>query len=131
MMTMYRWYDSGDNGLAEDESMSIYWCKRAADLDDPDALLELAYYYLYGAWETDRIQGAVKLTQAAMLGNAHAIYKLVRQYHFGEEGFSESASAALYWANKFQAIPDSADKREWMSGPAGNVLKTVLEFDEF
>ena len=129
MKTMFEWYQFGAYGFAEDESMAFYWIKRAADLDDPSALVELAFCYQDGSGtEEDLTQFAVKLTQAGMLGSSpYATYMLVKNYHFGYDGFKKSASDALYWAKKMKALPDSGDKRAWLSGYSGGVIKAVLD----
>ncbi len=129
MMTMSAWYDGGENGLAEDESMAFYWMKRAADLDDPIALVGLSYCYLVGSGtEKDLNQYAVKLTQAAMLGCINAMCMLVRNYHRGrpEFNFKKSASDALYWAKKVNSLPESPTKTRWMASWGGACVKAVL-----
>ena len=123
------WYRYGFNGLAEDQSMAFYWFKRGADLDDPAALSNLADCYYEGrGTEKDPTQYAIKLTQAALLGDSHAIYSMATNYYVGDNGFKKSASDALCWAKKMETVPvpSQEEKRARVIWKDLEIIKDIL-----
>ena len=114
------WYRYAFNGLAEDHSMAFYWFKRAADLDDPGGMADLAHCYYEGrGTEKDPAQAMIKLTQSATLGCCHAIFSMIIKYHHGDRvlGIKKSASDALYWAKKLESLPcTTAQKKRSRDG---------------
>ena len=123
------WYRYAFNGLAEDQSMAFYWFKRGADLDDPAALSNLADCYYEGrGTEKDPTQYAIKLTQAALLGDSHAIYSMATNYYVGDNGFKKSASDALCWAKKMETVPvpSQEEKRARVIWKDLEIIKDIL-----
>ena len=118
MKSVAEWYEEGWYGLAQDPTLSFYWSKRAADLDDPSALYKISRAYYSGdGVPKDLMTAAVKMTQAAMLGSPRAIYSLAATYEYGWHGFAKSPSDALHWAKRLQSLSLSEGDKWWQSTP--------------
>ena len=118
MKSVAEWYEEGWYGLAQDSTLSFYWTKRAADLDDPSALYAISRAYRNGKGVPQNpTTAAIFLTQAAMLGCAVANYLIARNYHEGVQGFAKSPSDALHWAKRLQSLSLSEGDKWWQSTP--------------
>ena len=129
MNTLGWWFLYGWNGHDKDQELSFYWTKRAADLDDVRAMARLADCYQAGlGTEEDLTQYAIKLTQAALLGDSHAIYSMATNYYVGDNGFKKSASDALCWAKKMETVPvpSQEEKRARVIWKDLEIIKDIL-----
>lgn len=67
MSILSRWYIFGEKeGIQSDKSEAFKWCKKAADLDNPDGKALEGYCYIHGfGVERDRDEGYELLVDAA------------------------------------------------------------------
>jgi TPR repeat protein len=91
-------------GVIEDETMAVYWWKKAAAYGHSDSMFQLASAYLFGAEaaryvaDPDR-EAAVWYFQAASAGHAEAQYHLGLLFLAGK-GVVESRKEAARWFRK-------------------------------
>ena len=84
MYGMGQRYQFGSGAFAQDDKLAVDWYKRAADLDQPEALAACGYFYVNGrGTEQDVVLGLVMIGQAAALGVEHACYILGRAHEDG------------------------------------------------
>ena len=88
-------------GVKEDLTAHFHWAKRAADLDYPRGMTQLAQCYLDGNGTAKNVStGLIKLAEAATLGSEHACYVLAWVYHRGRNGVrKDSRRLNTGWEN--------------------------------
>lgn len=88
-------------GVAEDESMAIYWWKKSAANGNAEAMYQIGHAYLFGntaarnVADPDR-EAAVWYFQAASAGHAEAAYTLGLLFLAGK-GVIEDRNEAIRW----------------------------------
>ena len=102
MMSLADWYQDGTNGLQKNYSERFKWSKRAADLDDAEAIDDVGFCYFYGeGTEQNRALANVLCAQAATMGIGHACFVLANRYAKGGDcGLPKDLERAQYWAKK-------------------------------
>lgn len=89
------------HGVAEDESLAIYWWKKAAASGNAEAMFQIAHAYLFGTTaarsvsDPDR-EAALWYFQAASAGHAEAAYTLGLLFLAGK-GVVEDKTEAVRW----------------------------------
>ena len=90
-------------GVKEDLTAHFHWAKRAADLDYPRGMTQLAQCYLDGNGTAKNVStGLIKLAEAATLGSEHACYVLAWVYHRGRNGVRKDSTQVEYWVGKMR-----------------------------
>ena len=102
MVKLADWYQDGTNGLQKNYSERFKWSKRAADLDDAEAIDDVGFCYFYGeGTEQNRALANVLCAQAATMGVDHACFLMACNYvHGGDTGLPKDLERAQYWAKK-------------------------------
>ena len=100
MVHLGRLYARGDNGVTKDLAQCFTWAKRAADLDHPPGIADLAGCYYNGTGvPKDHKRTLVLLSQAATMGCGYACCVLATWY---AENLllPKDLECARYWAKK-------------------------------
>ena len=102
MVDISMWYRDGDHGLEKSAVERYKWAKRAADLDNAEAINDVGFCLYYGQGiEANRALANVLCAQAATMGVDHACYLLALRYVKGNEtGLPKDLERAQYWAKK-------------------------------
>jgi hypothetical protein len=106
-------YREGHNGFKKDQSKAIEWLRKAADLDDSQAVCNMAIFYINGqGLEQDLSRGFFELGRAAVLGSEHAAACAGNYYKTGSRfcsGKDEAAAARWYKVSRNAKTNDSVD----------------------
>ena len=102
MVHLGRMYRTGTYGVPEDPAQSFKWAKRAAYLDHPPAIVDLAGCYSHGTGvPEDDTRALMLLTQAATMGSSYACYVLALAYDDQMDfQLAKDRECARYWAKK-------------------------------
>jgi hypothetical protein len=107
MVKLAAWYRDGTNGLQKSLSERYKWAKRAADLDDKEAINDVGFCHYWGfGVAKDRALANVLCAQAATMGVNHACYLMADRYAQdndapgGASGLPKDLERAQYWAKK-------------------------------
>ena len=106
-------YREGHNGFKKDQSKAIDWLKRSAELDDPQAVCNMAIFYINGqGLQQDFPKGFFEMGRAAMLGSEHAAICAGNYYHTGsrfKSGGDAAQAARWYKSSRKATVQDSVD----------------------
>lgn len=107
-------YREGHNGFKKDQSKAIEWLRKSADLDDPQAVCNMAIFYINGqGLQQDLSRGFFELGRAAVLGSEHAANCAGNYYRTGSRfcsGRDEAAAARWYKVSRNAKTADSVDE---------------------
>jgi TPR repeat protein len=89
------------HGVAEDESMAIYWWKKSAAGGNDEAMYQIAHAYLFGTGAAKSVadpdrEAAIWCFQAASAGHVEAAYTLGLLFLAGK-GVVEDRAEAIRW----------------------------------